>query len=141
MLNAINPRGTKDIDKNKIKKENDAMIEEISELQRLLYAEEKHSILIILQGLDAAGKDGAVRAIFSAINPLGCRVYSFKKPTEEEFAHDFLWRVHKVVPKKGMMHIFNRSHYEDILVPTVEGLESYPYQAMVAIHFRCMHQK
>lgn len=121
MLNTIDPRGTEDLVKEEVKEENKALIKEIAALQKILFAEEKHSILIILQGVDAAGKDGTVRTIFSGINPLGCNVYSFKKPTEEEFAHDFLWRVHKIVPRKGMIHIFNRSHYEDILVPTVEG--------------------
>lgn len=121
MLNSINPRGPRGIDKQKIKAENEELIESITALQRIFFAEEKHSILIILQGLDAAGKDGAIRSIFSAINPLGCNVYGFKKPTEEEFAHDFLWRIHSKMPRKGMIHIFNRSHYEDILVPSVEG--------------------
>ena len=86
-----------------------------------MYAQGTQSLLLILQGIDASGKDGTVRKIFSGVNPLGCRVYAFKKPTEEEFAHDFLWRVHKVIPAKGMIHIFNRSHYEDILVPAVTG--------------------
>ena len=121
MLKKIDPRGSKSLNKKKIKQENEKLIEKIASLQKILFAEEKRSILLILQGLDASGKDGTVRTIFSGINPLGCQVHSFKKPTEEEFAHDFLWRVHKIVPKKGMIHIFNRSHYEDILVPTVEG--------------------
>ncbi len=121
MLKVINPSGPKELNKDKIKKENKELIKRIAELQRILFAEEKHSILLILQGVDASGKDGTVRSIFAGINPLGCNVYSFKKPTEEEFSHDFLWRVHKITPQKGMIHIFNRSHYEDILVPTVEG--------------------
>lgn len=108
-------------DKEKIKLENKELITRISELQRVLYADGSKSLLLILQGVDASGKDGTVRRIFSGANPLGCRVYGFKKPTEEEFAHDFLWRIHKVVPAKGMIHIFNRSQYEDILVPTVLG--------------------
>jgi PPK2 family polyphosphate:nucleotide phosphotransferase len=124
ILNQINPSGPSKWDKDKIKEENKELIAKIAELQRVLYAEGERSILLILQGLDAAGKDGTVRRIFSAVNPLGCRVHAFKKPTEEEFAHDFLWRVHKVVPPKGMIHIFNRSHYEDILVPSV--LKTYP---------------
>ena len=107
--------------KEEIKAENIQLINRIRELQRILYADGSKGLLLILQGVDASGKDGTVRRIFSGANPLGCRVYGFKKPTEEEFAHDFLWRVHKVVPAKGMIHIFNRSHYEDILVPTVEG--------------------
>lgn len=121
MLNGIDPAGPEGLNKDKTKKENQQLIEEIAAYQRKLYAEQKQSILIILQGIDASGKDGTVRTIFSGINPLGCNVYSFKKPTEEEFAHDFLWRVHQLAPQNGMIHIFNRSHYEDILVPTVEG--------------------
>lgn len=114
--------------KEEIKKENKDLISKIAELQRLLYADSSRSILLILQGVDASGKDGTVRRIFSGVNPLGCRVYGFKKPTEEEFAHDFLWRIHKVVPPKGMIHIFNRSHYEDILVPTV--IKSFPKEVI-----------
>lgn len=121
MLDNINTRGSEDLDKAAVKKENKKLIAEIGELQRILYAEEKQGVLVLLQGVDASGKDGTIGTIFGGINPLGCQVHSFKKPTEEEFAHDFLWRVHKVVPKKGMIHIFNRSHYEDILVPSVEG--------------------
>lgn len=121
MLSSIDPRGPRGLDKRKTKDENKAMIDEIAELQRVLFAEEQQSVLIILQGVDAAGKDGTVRSIFKGINPLGCQVFGFKKPTEEEFAHDFLWRIHQRVPRKGMIHIFNRSHYEDILVPSVEG--------------------
>lgn len=115
----IEPRGW---DKETIKAENKDLVAKIDELQRVLYADGSKSLLLILQGVDASGKDGTVKNIFSAVNPLGCRVYGFKKPTEQEYAHDFLWRVHKVVPPKGMIHIFNRSHYEDILVPTVLGL-------------------
>lgn len=124
MLDNINTRGSENLNKDQIKKENKKLIAEIGELQRILYAEEKHGVLVLLQGVDASGKDGTIRTIFGGINPLGCQVHSFKKPTDEEFAHDFLWRVHKIVPKKGMIHIFNRSHYEDILVPSVEGYYS-----------------
>ena len=119
LLNTIDPAGPSDFDKEAVKIENKHLIHRIAELQRLLYADGNKSLLLVLQGVDAAGKDGTVRKIFSGVNPLGCRVYAFKAPTEEEKAHDFLWRIHKVVPKKGMIHIFNRSHYEDILVPTV----------------------
>ena len=96
--------------------------EQIGELQELLYAAHKHSLLIILQGMDTSGKDGTVKHVMSEVNPLGCRVESFKVPTEEELAHDFLWRVHKVTPPRGMMTIFNRSHYEDVLVVRVHDL-------------------
>ncbi|MEP6999155.1 MAG: PPK2 family polyphosphate kinase [bacterium] len=91
----------------------------ISELQRVLYADARHAVLIILQGRDASGKDGTIRRVFRAVNPQGCHVASFKAPTELEQHHDFLWRVHGQVPARGMIGIFNRSHYEDILVPRV----------------------
>jgi PPK2 family polyphosphate:nucleotide phosphotransferase len=107
-----------------IKQENKALSKEICELQTKLYAQGEKSLLVIFQGMDASGKDSALRDVFRAINPAGCNVYSFKKPTDVEFAHDFLWRVHKVCPAKGMIQIFNRSHYEDILVPKVEGFLS-----------------
>src|SRR5436305_1049240 len=81
-------------------------------LQEVLYAESKRSLLVVLQAMDAGGKDGAIRHIFSGINPQGCVVTSFKSPTSTERAHDFLWRVHKEVPARGMIGIFNRSHYE-----------------------------
>lgn len=105
--------------KEEIKLENENLIAEIVTLQRKMYAQGKFSLLIIFQGMDASGKDGAVRRTLSGVNPNGISVKSFKKPTEEEFAHDFLWRVHPHTPAKGMIQVFNRSHYEDILVPTV----------------------
>jgi PPK2 family polyphosphate:nucleotide phosphotransferase len=91
----------------------------LGELQQLLYADGKHAVLVVLQGRDASGKDGVVRTVFDACNPQGVRVNSFKKPSEMELAHDFLWRVHQVVPERGMIGIFNRSHYEDVLVVRV----------------------
>jgi len=91
----------------------------ISDLQRVLYGDARYAVLIILQGRDASGKDGTIRRVFSAVNPQGCNVASFKAPTELEQHHDFLWRVHRQVPARGMIGIFNRSHYEDILVPRV----------------------
>jgi PPK2 family polyphosphate:nucleotide phosphotransferase len=94
----------------------------ISDLQRVLYADERYAVLIILQGRDASGKDGTIRKVFSAVNPQGCTVSSFKEPTELERQHDYLWRVHQQVPARGMIGIFNRSHYEDILVPRVHKL-------------------
>jgi PPK2 family polyphosphate:nucleotide phosphotransferase len=87
-----------------------------------MYAEKKHSLLIVLQGLDAAGKDGIVRLIMTAMNPAGCRVIGFKQPTADELRHDFLWRIHPHVPAKGEVAIFNRSHYEDVLVVRVHRL-------------------
>jgi PPK2 family polyphosphate:nucleotide phosphotransferase len=91
----------------------------IEELQNLMYAESKHSLLIIIQGMDASGKDGAIKNVFEMVNPLGCRAFSYKEPTQLEMKHDFLWRIHQNVPEKGMLHIFNRSHYEDVIVQRV----------------------
>lgn len=99
-------------------------VERISDLQRVLYADARYALLIVLQGRDAAGKDGTIRKVFTAVNPQGCTVASFKVPTELEQRHDFLWRVHQQVPARGMIGIFNRSHYEDVLVPRVHELVS-----------------
>ena len=98
------------------------LLEELSSLQERLYAEGTRSILVVLQGLDASGKDGTIRHVFSGVNPQGCRVTSFKAPTPLELAHDFLWRVHAECPSRGMMGIFNRSHYEDVVTVGVLGL-------------------
>jgi PPK2 family polyphosphate:nucleotide phosphotransferase len=99
-----------------------ADIAEIDRLQEILYAQAKYALLVVLQGPDTSGKDGTIRRVFSPINPLGAVATSFKKPTPHELAHDFLWRIHKAVPAAGMIGIFNRSHYEDVLVPRVHGL-------------------
>jgi PPK2 family polyphosphate:nucleotide phosphotransferase len=95
---------------------------ELADWQARLYAENRRSVLLVLQGMDASGKDGLIRTVFSGLNPQGVRVYSFKEPTAEELAHDFLWRIHRRTPAKGMIHVFNRSHYEDVLVTRVLGL-------------------
>jgi len=97
-------------------------LQRINSLQYILYAERKRAVLIVLQGLDAAGKDGTIRHVVSGVNPQGCRVTSFKVPSADEAAHDFLWRVHKAVPEAGDLGIFNRSHYEDVLVARVHSL-------------------
>ena len=122
LLKDISARAPKDFDKEKIKKKTLEILEELDDLQNLLYAEGKHSLLLILQGMDTSGKDGTIRHVFSCINPQGCTVKSFKTPTEEEKLHDFLWRVYANLPEKRMIQIFNRSHYEDILFPVVHGL-------------------
>ena len=96
--------------------------ERISELQRVFYADARFALLIVLQGRDAAGKDGTIRKVFSSVNPQGCSVASFKVPTDLERHHDYLWRVHQQIPPRGMIGIFNRSHYEDIIVPRVHKL-------------------
>jgi len=95
---------------------------ELSELQELMAAAQHNSLLVIFQGTDTSGKDGTIRHIFSRVNPQGSYVHSFKQPTDEELAHDFLWRVHKATPSKGFLGIFNRSHYEDVLVVRVHNL-------------------
>ena len=97
-------------------------LEKMDRLQYLMYSEHKHSLLIILQGLDCAGKDGVIRHVLTGMNPQGCTVTAFKQPTAEELDHDFLWRVHPHVPAKGAVSIFNRSHYEDVLVVRVHKL-------------------
>jgi PPK2 family polyphosphate:nucleotide phosphotransferase len=96
--------------------------ERIAELQGRLYAEDRRALLVVLQGLDASGKDGTVKHVFSGVNPMGLQVRSFKAPSDEELAHDFLWRVHAHVPAHGHIGLFNRSHYEDVLVVRVEEL-------------------
>ena len=96
--------------------------EELGRLQELFYADARHGLLVILQGMDTSGKDGAIRHVFQGVNPQGVRVSSFKQPTPEELAHDFLWRVHRDAPAKGEIVIFNRSHYEDVLVARVHHL-------------------
>ena len=101
------------------KKKTEAIIDKLSELQNLLYANKKHSVLIILQGMDASGKDGVLKNVFSHFNPRSIQVHSFDVPTEEEKAHDFLWRAHLHTPAKGMIQIFNRSYYDDVLVTRV----------------------
>jgi PPK2 family polyphosphate:nucleotide phosphotransferase len=93
----------------------DALRRKLEKLQQRLYAEGRHSLLLVLQGLDASGKDGVVRMVFEGLNPQGCRVASFKAPSSTELQHDYLWRVHAVVPARGEIGIFNRSHYEDVV--------------------------
>lgn len=98
-----------------------ALAEEIDTLQEILFADRRYKLLVILQGMDAAGKDGAVRGVFGRVSPLGANARSWRAPTEEERAHDFLWRIHHRVPAAGELAIFNRSHYEDVLVPMAEA--------------------
>ena len=95
----------------------------LADLQYRLYAENKRALLIVLQAMDTGGKDGTIRLVMTGLNPSGCRVKAFKVPTEEELGHDFLWRVHQAVPPRGEFGIFNRSHYEDVIVVRVHGLK------------------
>jgi len=109
----------KDADRDDLEKETKDLVDRLGELQEILHAQAKHGVLVVFQGMDASGKDGAVRKVFEECHPKGLRSVSFKKPTDEEFAHDFLWRIHKETPPQGMIHIFNRSHYEDVLIQRV----------------------
>jgi PPK2 family polyphosphate:nucleotide phosphotransferase len=118
-LSEIPTGAPEDKSKKKILAKTEELVLKIGELQHKLYAEGKQSLLVILQGMDASGKDGTVKTVFADCNPSGIDTYAFKKPTEEEFAHDFLWRVHAKAPRKGNIMIFNRSHYEDIIIQRV----------------------
>jgi len=118
-LKSLDTRAPKKFNKEQVKKETQKLKFKLEELQNLLYAESKHGLLIVLQGMDASGKDGVSKNVFDAVNPMGCRVIPFKKPTDLEMKHDFLWRIHQNVPEKGMINIFNRSHYEDVLIQRV----------------------
>ncbi len=120
-LSKIDTRAPDDLDRDEAEKITKERTERIAELHQQLVAEREHAVLIVLQGMDASGKDGAVRNVFGECAPYNLRTVAFKKPTEEEFAHDFLWRVHREVPAKGELVIFNRSHYEDVLIQRVHG--------------------
>ena len=109
-------------DRDEVVTQFDGLVTQIADFQERLYAEEKRSLLLVLQGIDAAGKDGTVKHVLRGTNPSGVRVYSFRQPTSEEAAHDFLWRYHHATPADGMIHVFNRSHYEDVLVVRVKDL-------------------
>ena len=121
-LKDIDTRAPSSFDKQKTKDKTQTILDELNELQNVLYAENKHAVLIIIQGMDAGGKDGLIRHVFGKINPQGVTVHSFKVPTEEDLSHDFLWRIHLHAPAKGMIQIFNRSHYEDILITRVHKM-------------------
>jgi PPK2 family polyphosphate:nucleotide phosphotransferase len=118
-LSDISTRAPKELDKAETKKKTDSMLAELDELQNLLFAENKHSVLVVIQGMDGSGKDGVIRNVLGNMNPQGVAVKSYKAPTPEELSHDFLWRIHQHAPAKGMIQVFNRSHYEDILVTRV----------------------
>jgi PPK2 family polyphosphate:nucleotide phosphotransferase len=122
-LGRIDPDYTgKHVSRQSATEETAKQVARMVRLQYLLYADAGQSLLIVLQGLDASGKDGTVRHLFAGMNPQGTRVVAFKQPTPEEFAHDFLWRVHRRAPAKGEVVIFNRSHYEDVLIVRVHNL-------------------
>ena len=120
-LAAHNPSGDAEWDKKTIKKETKLLLRQIKTYANVLYAESKQSVLLVLQGMDASGKDGLTRSLFEGVSPTWVDVHSFKKPSDEELEHDYMWRIHQKTPKKGMITVFNRSYYEDILVPSVYG--------------------
>jgi PPK2 family polyphosphate:nucleotide phosphotransferase len=117
-----NDKSSFPISKKEGKKKLHQLNQELETLQELLYAEGKQKILIVLQAMDTGGKDGTIRHVFEGVNPQGVKVASFKAPTRKELAHDYLWRIHKLTPGKGEIVIFNRSHYEDVLVVRVHNL-------------------
>ena len=120
-------------DKDEAEEDLERNVERLTELQDVLYAQNVHALLIIFQAMDAAGKDGAIKHVMSGLNPQGCQVFSFKQPSHEELDHDFLWRCAKNTPERGRIGIFNRSHYEEVLVVRVhpEILRSQPLSAAV----------
>ena len=118
-LKNISTTPPNEIEKGWAEEQTKIFVKRIGELQEIMYAERKHSLLVVFQGMDGSGKDGAVNNVFSKCNLSGMKVTGYKKPTDEEFGHDFLWRIHKNAPEKGQIAIFVRSHYEDILVQSV----------------------
>lgn len=118
-LRNTDTRAPEKFSKEQGKKELQKLKLRLGELQNLLYAESMHALLVVIQGMDASGKDGAIKNVFESVNPMGCRVISFKQPAPAELKHDFLWRIHQQVPEKGMICVFNRSHYEDVIVQRV----------------------
>ncbi len=126
-LAQIDPDGTGDYqttrrDKEKAKSLTAKLVNQLDTLQERLYANNNRALLIVLQGMDTSGKDGTIKHVMSGVNPQGCKVVTFKTPSAEELKHDFLWRVHQKAPAKGQIGIFNRSHYEDVLITRVHGL-------------------
>jgi PPK2 family polyphosphate:nucleotide phosphotransferase len=121
-LSRLDPEATHGHEKAAAKAATDGLLDELTALQDRLWAEATRAVLVVLQGIDAAGKDGTIRKVMTAFNPQGCPVTSFKQPSLEELAHDYLWRVHRRVPAKGEIGVFNRSHYEDVLIVRVHGL-------------------
>jgi PPK2 family polyphosphate:nucleotide phosphotransferase len=121
-LSSIKTKAPKSLKKKKIKEETKKLHLELIELHKTMRAEEKHAMLVVFQGMDASGKDGSVVSLYKGLFPMAASVHAFKAPTEYEASKDFLWRIHQNIPSKGNIGLFNRSHYEDILVPTVHNL-------------------
>jgi len=121
-LEQFDPQYHAGLDKDATKAKTKVLNDRLADLQEILYAQKKYALLVVLQAMDAGGKDSTIKKVFTGVNPQGFKIANFKKPTEEELAHDFLWRVHQHVPAKGYIGIFNRSHYEDVLVVRVNKL-------------------
>ena len=121
-LATLDPGDTNGIEKAPAVAQTAEQLERLTELQDRFWAEARQAVLVVLQGIDAAGKDGTIKKVMEAFNPQGCPVSSFKVPSTEEMAHDYLWRVHQRVPRKGEIGVFNRSHYEDVLIVRVHDL-------------------
>jgi len=122
-LRDFNPDYHEGLDKDDTREKTERLCERIGELQQLLYADSRHSLLIVLQGMDTSGKDGVVKHVLDAVNPAGVETANFKAPSREELAHDFLWRIHKALPRYGNIGVFNRSHYEDVIAVRVLKLQ------------------
>jgi PPK2 family polyphosphate:nucleotide phosphotransferase len=118
----FDPRHTNGLKKKEGEAQLEALQAELGELQELCFAAQRHAVLLVLQGMDTSGKDGTIKKVMDSVDPQGCRVTSFKQPSALELGHDFLWRVHNAVPERGMIGIFNRSHYEDVLIVRVHGV-------------------
>jgi len=121
-IHKISTKAPNDLDKEETKKETIRLHQELNNLHKMMRAEEKHSILVVFQGVDAAGKDGSIVSLYEGLFPMAAQVHCFKAPTKYEASKDYLWRIHQNVPSKGTIGMFNRSHYEDILVPGVHKL-------------------
>ena len=121
-LRDYDPGNTRDLTKDKALEELAILRMRLNELQNVLYADQRFALLVVLQGIDTAGKDSTINSVFQEVGPIGCRVESFKVPTPEELGHDYLWRYRKVTPEKGHVTIFNRSHYESVLVERVKNI-------------------
>ena len=125
-LTDADARVTNAPDNEELKERTEEQVDRIADLQRMFFADGRFALLVVLQGRDASGKDGTIRKVFTGVNPHGVQVTSFKAPTEEELRHDFLWRIHQRVPARGIFGIFNRSHYEDVIVVRVNDLVKKP---------------
>jgi PPK2 family polyphosphate:nucleotide phosphotransferase len=121
-LSKIDPAADGGLSKKQGVQRTAELADQLADLQQELYAASVHSVLVVLQGMDTSGKDGAIRKVFSGVNPQGCQVTSFKAPNDVELDHDYLWRIHRRVPATGMIGVFNRSHYEDVLIVRVHDL-------------------